>query len=88
MPQAEIHQIDRDHGVLNQIALVSGPTRDGVNLLDTTQAAARLGLKPCTLEKWRSTGGGPRYVKLGRCVRYRIVDLDGFTESRLRAHTA
>ena len=59
-----------------------------MSLLATGEAAARLGLQPSTLEKWRSTGGGPLFVKLGRAVRYRITDLDAFTAERLRAHTA
>lgn len=57
-------------------------------LLSTVQAATRLGLRPCTLEKWRCVGGGPLYVKLGRAVKYRTVDIDDFAFQRLRAHTA
>ena len=57
-------------------------------LLSTVLAAVRLGLQPCTLEKWRTTGGGPQYVKLGRSVRYRLEDLDAFAAERLKAHTA
>jgi hypothetical protein len=37
------------------------------------------------LEKWRSTGVGPRYVKVGpRTIRYRKVDLDDFILANLR----
>lgn len=58
-------------------------------LHDTPQAAQYLGdLKPETLEAWRCRGGGPRFVKLGRSVRYRESDLDAFIESRLRASTS
>lgn len=62
--------------------------RETPTYLRTAQAAARLGLQPSTLEKWRSTGGGPLFVKLGRAVRYRMADLDVFATERLRAHTA
>lgn len=66
------------------VAIESGPPA----LLSTVHAAARLGLRPCTLEKWRTTGSGPKFVKLGRAVRYRVADLDQFATDRLRAHTA
>lgn len=31
-----------------------------------------------TLQWWRTTGRGPRYVKVGRKVFYRPADLDAF----------
>ncbi len=34
--------------------------------LNTQEAAAYLGVKPCTLELWRSLKKGPSYRKLGR----------------------
>lgn len=52
-------------------------------LLTETEAANRLGLKPGTLRTWRSTGkpGQPEFVRIGRAVRYRASDLDGFMSS-------
>ncbi|MFN3625068.1 MAG: helix-turn-helix transcriptional regulator [Hyphomicrobium sp.] len=35
-----------------------------------------------TLDKLRSTGGGPTFVKLGGRVRYRIADLNEWIASR------
>ena len=55
--------------------------------LDSDQAAEYLGLKRTTLEAWRCRGGGPKFVKLGRAVRYRQTDLDAWIESRLRENT-
>lgn len=55
--------------------------------LDTIQAAEYLGLQKTTLEAWRCRGGGPRFVKLGRSVRYRQSDLDAWIESRIRDNT-
>ena len=52
-------------------------------VLTTTEAAKYLGLAVSTLNKWRCYGTGPRYLKLGRAVRYRQGDLDGFLETRL-----
>lgn len=59
------------------------------NLVSTEQAAEYLGgLKPNTIEGWRVRGEGPRYLKIGRLVRYRIEDLDAYLESRARNATS
>jgi len=55
--------------------------------LNTRQAAEFLGMQPQTLDAWRCRGCGPRFVKLGRAVRYRRADLDAWVESRVRANT-
>lgn len=53
-------------------------------LIDTTQAARILGISRSTLERWRVRGTGPRYVKHGRWIRYRICDLNVFVENGLQ----
>jgi predicted DNA-binding transcriptional regulator AlpA len=46
---------------------------------DTPQAAAYTGLAATYLEKLRSVGGGPRFLRYGRrAVRYRKSDLDAW----------
>jgi excisionase family DNA binding protein len=53
------------------------------NLLTRDQAATYLDVKPQTLACWASTKRyGLRYIKIGRCVRYRKADLDRFLEAR------
>ena len=48
-------------------------------LLDTKQAAKALGLKPHTLNCWRTNGGRLPFVRVGsRAVRYRRSDLEAF----------
>ena len=55
-------------------------------VLRTKQAAEYLGLAPSTLEKKRSTGGGPRFVRLGgRAIGYQISDLDSWLETQQQA---
>lgn len=49
---------------------------------NTKQAAEYLGLKECTLEKWRWAGTGPKFVKLNGAVRYLDSALRAFTEER------
>lgn len=52
-------------------------------VLNTREAAAYTRLGKHTLERFRLTGEGPRYAKLGGAVRYRLRDLDEWLESRL-----
>jgi len=56
--------------------------------LSNDEAADYLGLKSATLNKWRCHGEGPPFIKVGRLVRYRLVDLDAFLMNRLRHSTS
>jgi len=47
-------------------------------ILNTIEAAAYLGLAASTLEKARVAGTGPRFLKLGRAVRYLSSELDTY----------
>ncbi|WP_103707000.1 helix-turn-helix transcriptional regulator [Paraburkholderia eburnea] len=51
------------------------------------QLAARWGVSEATLERWRSDGIGPRYLKLVGKVLYRHVDVEAFEEASARAAT-
>lgn len=57
-------------------------------LLDTAQAAKRLGLSASTLAKLRLTGEGPAYVKMGAAVRYLPQDVDDYAMARRRISTS
>ena len=56
-------------------------------LLDTDGVARICGLAPETLRRWRMTGVGPRFVRLGRAVRYRKAAVDAFLAGREYATT-
>jgi predicted DNA-binding transcriptional regulator AlpA len=56
--------------------------------LNTVAAARFLGLSPSTLAKMRLSGNSPRFLKLGRRVLYRRVDLESWLESRLARNTS
>lgn len=58
------------------------------DILNTKEAARYVRLGKPTLERFRISGGGPRYCKLGGAVRYRRVDLDAWIESRLVQSTS
>ncbi len=60
----------------------------GLHVVDTKQAARYLGLSPNTLEAWRSRGGGPRFVKYPRAVRYRVADLEAYMADGERSNTS
>ena len=57
-------------------------------LLNTEQAAKRFGLSPRTLERYRVTGEGPEYVKLGHAVRYSVSALNRWLKGRTRRSTS
>lgn len=57
-------------------------------VLTTAEAARYVRLSKPTLERFRLTGEGPLYVKLGGAVRYRRAELDKWLESRLVASTS
>lgn len=57
-------------------------------IVDVFAAARRCGLSVSTLNKLRLTGGGPRFAKLGRAVRYRVADVDAWIEASLRNSTS
>ena len=57
-------------------------------LLTTEQVASMLGLQPNTLAQWRMTGAGPRFLRLGRRVRYRPADIETWLEPQARCSTS
>ena len=57
-------------------------------LLTTVQAADWLGLSPRTLERYRVTGEGPKFRKIGRWVRYTEADLEAWLEGCTRSSTS
>ncbi len=54
----------------------------------TREAATYLRLRPATLERWRSVGGGPPFRKLGGRVVYALEELDAFADAGRRASTS
>lgn len=57
-------------------------------IFTTEEAASYTRLAVPTLERFRLTGEGPLFAKLGGAVRYRKRDLDGWIESRLLQSTS
>lgn len=51
------------------------------------ELARRWKLSPRTLERWRWTGEGPKFVKLGGRVVYRLEDVEAFEADNVRTST-
>lgn len=51
--------------------------------LSEKEFAARFDVSRRTLQRWRETGQGPRYVRLGkRRIVYRLSDAEAWADSR------
>jgi predicted DNA-binding transcriptional regulator AlpA len=57
-------------------------------LLDKSEAAAILGVKPSTMSAWISRAKGPRYCKIGSKVYYRRAWLESFVEKNSITNSA
>ena len=55
--------------------------------LDQKALACRWLISPRTLEQWRWQGRGPRYLKIGGRVVYRLSDIEAFEAASLHANT-
>lgn len=59
-----------------------------LQVYSTKEAARMLGVSHRTLEDWRTRGTGPRFIMLGRLVRYRATDLERFVNRNDFGNTA
>ena len=55
--------------------------------LNQRDLACRWSMSERTLERWRWLGQGPRFMKLGGRVAYRIQDVEAFEAKQLRQIT-
>ena len=60
----------------------------GRSNLSVTGAAERLGISVAFLNKLRSQGGGPVFIRLGRRVVYAVTDLDDWQNKNRRRSTS
>lgn len=58
--------------------------RDPKKLLSQSEFCEQTGVAHATAEKWRWCGKGPRFIKVGRLVKYRQCDIDAWIEANLR----
>jgi len=55
--------------------------------LNQTHLAERWRISSRTLEQWRWQGRGPRYLKIGGRVVYRLSDIEAFESASVHANT-
>lgn len=55
-----------------------GDTTTTPHVFDEKEAASYLGLSVKTLQARRAAHKAPAFLKIGRSVRYRVMDLDAF----------
>ena len=72
-PEAEAPSLEERNG-----------SREKRVYISTVDAAARLGLSPRTLDRYRATGGGPAFHRFGGRVRYGGADLEAWVSSKQR----
>lgn len=56
--------------------------------LHQVELARRWKLSPRTLERWRWLGQGPRHIKIGGRVVYRMQDVEEFEADNVRTSTS
>jgi excisionase family DNA binding protein len=59
-----------------------------MTLLTAHEAATLLKLSERTLERWRVAGVGPKFVRLGRSIRYRLTEIEAHIASRVVSSTS
>lgn len=69
-----------------QTSVVSSSLLDSLITADTL--ADRLGTKRRTVDEWRITGKGPKFIRVGRSVRYRPEAVEAWLLSQERKSTS
>lgn len=64
----------------------SAPSAPGPSMINDLDLAKWLGISRKTLQKWRSLGMGPPYVKFGTKVVYRVEDIEAYIQRCLHRH--
>ena len=62
------------------VGTVNGEQRRPL-VVDEDDAAAQLGVSPRTMQRWRTEGRGPSFVRLGKLTKYRPGDLEEFVRA-------
>jgi predicted site-specific integrase-resolvase len=57
-------------------------------LFTVSETARHLRVSVSSLNKWRGEGGGPRYVLIGRRIRYRPSDIAAYVREQTRTSTS
>jgi hypothetical protein len=80
LPSPAICQADQTRDAIRSIS----PSGAAAVRFDQKAVARRWGISPRTLERWRWYGTGPRYLKIGGRVLYRLEDIEAYEVRQLR----
>ncbi|ALD91905.1 MAG: helix-turn-helix transcriptional regulator [Pseudomonadota bacterium] len=67
---------------------INGLSPGDRRVLNENELAQRWGLSPKTLQRWRSEGRGPRYLKLSKRVSYPLESVIEFERGALHDSTS
>jgi hypothetical protein len=84
-----------EQGTPNEVAAAASPAKTRrkpsaeapIRHVGQLEVAERWSVSPRTLERWRWTGQGPRFLKIGGRVVYRIEDIEAYEAEQLRTST-
>lgn len=78
----EIIRQVKSNGPHQQAPSQAAPVADRPVLCDEDAISSLLAVQTKTLQAWRHRGGGPPFIKVGRLVRYRLVDVEAWIAKR------
>lgn len=58
------------------------PGRHGYHLLGPRELAEYLGVPVATIYRWNHLRNGPRAIRVGRHVRYRVADVESWLDAQ------
>ena len=59
-----------------------------MQILNETEVSEMLRCTKAALRRWRREGRGPRFIRVGRLIRYRLADVEEFLESNASSSRA
>lgn len=87
LPQGDHLACGRNSAFMDSCQLIRKETKMDVVHLNQKQLATRWCISEATLERWRSAGIGPKFLKLCGRVLYRQADIEAYEESCLATST-
>lgn len=63
-------------------------TKANAICINQMELAARWRISHRTLERWRWIGEGPKFLKVGRRLVYRVTDIEEYEQAMVRSSTS
>ncbi len=72
----------RKDALLRKTTISAAPAAPTRSLLSPAELSAYLGIPLATIYRWRSQRDGPRGIRVGRHVRYRVADIEAWLQQQ------